>query len=164
MDFFSCCTRQMLRRTPRPLYCHGHSQKYLINTVVLFYFIYPLFINETHGDHCTVYKWSKIREKNYTKSNNNDKECVGLQGREKLRIVIIMLIPINIITNLLECVHDFFCTSTLFRLLIKNKKNYILCASDFLFLPWYRKRYRVSFSLVLNSGIVTTLVSCGHLI
>ena len=37
-----------------------------------------IYTGETHGDHCTLYKWSKIREKiNYTKSNKNNKKCVG---------------------------------------------------------------------------------------
>ena len=51
---------------------------YLYSENLLFYFSF-IYTGETHGDHCTVYKWSKMREKrNNTKSNNNDKECVGL--------------------------------------------------------------------------------------
>ena len=55
---------------------------YLYSENVLFYLSY-IYTGETNGDRCALYKWSKIREKiNNTKSNNNDKQCVGLQGRE----------------------------------------------------------------------------------
>ena len=54
---------------------------YLYSYVLILFYLSFIYTGETHGDHCTVYKWSKIREKiNNTKSN--DKECVGLQGRE----------------------------------------------------------------------------------
>ena len=56
---------------------------YLHSDVLILFYLSFIYTGETHGDHSTVYKWSKIREKiNNTKSNNNDKECVGLQGRE----------------------------------------------------------------------------------